>query len=561
MEEKNYWQRKADEERNKPTKVTRRRFLALTGLTAAGLAAAGVVGCAGDDDDDDDAGASGTATGGASGTAAASPSPSAGPTRGGSLTVATPADAFNMGPFISASGRDHHYFYQMYDGLMQYNPDDLTPEPRLLESAEPASDTEWTFTLKSGVKFHDGTDLTADVVKENLDFVRDASRGSLHAGLVRSISNVEVVNPTTVKVTLTEPDAALIDMLSYNPGLMQASAALNGDPANNPIGAGPFKFVSRTVGDVTKFDRFEDYWNPEEPYFDELNIRLIADDTTRVNSLDAGDVDVIVTVPPQSIAQLEGDDRFSVYKGSTLEHNKMYVVNSTRDPWTDERVRRAISKGIDRSEILDKVYFGEGTLAPGTLTPAQWAYDTSRKVVEYDPEGAKALLEAAGQADLTFTATTYTVGPHLSTAELVQIQLAKIGVTMNITTGESKDWAPPLGRGELEGVVFAPSLGAADPDFQFYAYYYPGGQWNNVRNDNAKVKQLILAGRASYDQAERKEIYQELDKLLHGADDGDLSLDIPILYPNSSFATRSEIKGFVFWGDGKLRTRMLYRAS
>jgi peptide/nickel transport system substrate-binding protein len=545
---------------NQKSKVTRRRFLAMTGLTAAGLAVAATVGC-GDDDNNASATATPKTSGGGSATAASSPSATAAPTVSDQLVVATPADAFNMGPFISASGRDHHYFYQMYDGLMQYNPDNLVPEPRLLQSAESTSDTEWTFKLKSGVKFHDGTAMTADVVKENLDFVRDASKGSLHAGLVRSIDTVTVVDATTLKLTLKEADAALIDMMCYNPGLMQAKAAIEGDPANNPIGAGPYKFKSRTVGDRTDFVRFTDYWDGPQPFFNNLSIRLIADDTTRVNSLQAGDVDVIVTVPPQSIKTLEASSDFSVYKGTTLEHNKMYIVNTLKAPWDDPRVRRALSMAMDRQEILDKVYFGEGKLGSGTLTPSQWAYDPNFKPVAYDPDGAKALLAAAGQSNMTFTATTYTVGPHLSTAELYQNQLSRIGVTMNITTGESKDWAPALGKGTLDGVVFAPSLGAADPDFQYYAYYYPGGQWNNVRNDNAQAKELILKGRATYDRDQRIAIYRQLDKLLHGADDGDLSLDAVILYPNSSFATSKDIKGFKFWGDGKLRTRVLYKEA
>jgi peptide/nickel transport system substrate-binding protein len=466
-------------------------------------------------------------------------------------------DVFNLNPFITAAGRDHHYLYQLYDALFAYTADNLSPQANLALSFEVPSETEIVLNLRPGVKFQDGSDLTAEVVAANIQNIIDPETKSVQAGLLRPIASVSATDEHTVRLELTSPSAAIIDFLSYNPGLMQAQAALDSDPSTNPIGAGPFALESRVQNDLTVLKRSEHYWDDQYPYLDSVSLKVLSDGTTRVNALRTGEVDLAIVIPPQFVGQLEQDENIRIVKGNTLVHHLFYV-QSQNPPFNDVRLRQAVSLAIDRQDVIDRIFFGLGTPAQGTLTPVQPAFDPNASFVRHDPAEAKARLEASGHGSgFQFEVITQGVSPFKETVEAIQSQLAQVGIEMQITLLESAEFAARLVRGEIEA-LYSQWAGAADPDFTFTNRYLPEGGYNANRHDVPEVNALVKKARETYDADQRIELYREADRLANGVDEGQLALDIITAYPEEAFGMRKNVEGFEFFGDGKLRCKAIW---
>jgi peptide/nickel transport system substrate-binding protein len=532
--------------RYQPVYSRRRALRALASGTVA-LSAAALAAC----------GSDGSSSSSSSSTSSAGSSPAAGaaaPKQGGKLRVGSLQDVFNLNPFITAAGRDHHYLYQIYDALFAYKSDSLTPQPYLAQSSEVPSKTEIVLKLRQGVKFQDGTPLTAQVVVQNLNAVIDPATKSVQAGLLKPVKNIEAPDAQTVRINLNEPSAAIIDYLSYNPGLMQAPAALTGDAATKPVGAGPFALESRVQNDVTTLRKWDGYWDPDGRHLDEIELKVLSDGTTRVNALRAGQIDVAIVVPSQFAKTLESDPNIRLSQGNTLVHHLFYV-QSQKAPFNDKRLRQAFSLAIDRKEIADKVFFGLATPAQGVLTPVQPAYDSNASIVRYDPQGAKQRLEAAGKGSgFEFQIVTQAVSPFKETTELIQAQVAKVGIKAQIQFLESAEFTSRLVKGEIEA-LYSQWAGAADPDFTFTNRFTPEGGYNANRHNFAEVNQMIARARETYDDQERTKLYRQADKYINGVDNDELALDIVTVYPIEIFGLRKNVQNFAFFGDGKLRTK------
>jgi peptide/nickel transport system substrate-binding protein len=477
--------------------------------------------------------------------------------RGGKVRVGTIQDAFNLDPFTTAAGRDHHYLFQIYDALFTYTQNDLSPHPYLAQTPEIASPTQIIFKLRTDVKFHDGSSLTAELVRQNINKVMDPSTKSVQAGLMKAIDHIEVVDPTTVRLNLNTPSAPILDYLSYNPGLMEAAVALTGDAATKPVGAGPFSLVNRVQNDTTQLKRFEGYWDAGLPYLDQLDLKVISDGTTRVNALRSGDIDIAQYVPPQNIKQLEADKTLTVAKRTNLAHHLVYV-QSAKPPFNDVRLRQAVSLAIDRKELVDKVLFGEGDAAAGTLTPSQWAFDPQATISRFDPKAATQLLAAAGQPNgFQFEAVTQATSPFQEHAEAIQLQLSKVGIKMDIKLLDSATFTANLVQGAFV-TLLSQWAGAADPDFTFFNRYDPSGGYNANRHNVPAVTSLLDKARQSYDQNERTKLYRQADKLIFGVDEGGLALDWILAYPAEAHAMHKNIQGYVPYGDGKMRAKYIF---
>ncbi len=528
---------------------TRRQALQMIAVGAGSLSAAALVGCG-----DDDNGSAKTTSG--PGTASATTAKSA-VKKGGKLRVGTIQDINNLNPFVTAAGRDHHYLYQLFDALFVYTPTDLSPHPNLATGFEVPSPTELVLKIKPGVKFQDGSELTADVVVQNINAVIDPAMKSVQAGLFKPIDSASATDAQTVRLKLNSPSAALIDFMAYNPGLMQATSALKGDASTKPVGAGPFALSSRVPNDLTVVKRNDSYWDSQFPYVDEVQLKVLSDGTARVNALRTGEIDVAIVVPPQFVKQLESDSEIKVSKSNDLVHHLFYI-QSAKPPFSDKRLRQALSLAIDRKELVDKVFFGQATPAVGVLTPVQPAFDPKASFVRYDPKEAKARLDAAGKGSgFEFECVTQPVSPFKETLEAVQAQLAKIGIKMNIKLTEAAEFTARLLKGEIEA-LYSQWAGAADPDFTFTNRFSPEGGYNANRHNFSDVTQMVAKARQTYDAQERIKLYREADKFINGVDGDQMALDIVTTYPIEAFGLRKNVQGFEFFGDGKLRCKSLW---
>jgi len=234
--------------------------------------------------------------------------------RGGVLKVGLTGDLTTLDPHMSTSAIDRHLYFAIYNTLVGLDPE-LRVVPELATAWETPDSLTYVFTLQWGVKFHDGTDFDAGIVKWNFERMKDPAVGSLRQSEIANIAAVEVVDSHTVKLSLSEPDAALLATLTDRSGMMVSRAAVEQhgkDFARNPVGTGPFQFVEWIKDDHVRVKRYAQYWREGAPLLDEVVYRPIPDPTVRLTAMRAGDLHIIDGVPLQLVSRLKEDPKLTV---------------------------------------------------------------------------------------------------------------------------------------------------------------------------------------------------------------------------------------------------------
>jgi peptide/nickel transport system substrate-binding protein len=312
-------------------------------------------------------------------------------------------------------------------------------QPDLAKSWDISPDgLTYTFHLQTGVKFHDGTPMTADDVKFSLDRARAPKSTTAQPQLFASIKSVEVVDPATVKVTLSHPDGDFLYDMGWGDAVIVSpkTAATDG---TDPIGTGPFKFVDWVKGDHIDLAKNPDYWGTPVK-LDKVTFKFISDPTAATSALLAGDIDAFPEFPaPESLDQIKSDPRFSVIVGST-EGETVMAMNLAHKPLDNILVREAIAHAIDRKAIIDGAQFGYGTPIGTFFPPDNPAYVDLRSLSNFDPDKSKALLKQAGVSNLTLTLKLPPPSYARNSGQIIQQELANIGITVNIVNVEWADW-------------------------------------------------------------------------------------------------------------------------
>ncbi len=387
------------------------------------------------------------------------------PKQGGTLVFAMEAEPDILDPHACGGWHTSRLVLQMYDQLVEH---DLTTSwdkgappklvPSLATSWEISPDgLQYTFTLREGVKFHDGTPFDAAAAKYNFDRIWDENAPQFYprakayrAPDVFYIAKVEVLNTYKLRITLKEPfNSFLLRLANLGPGMvsMISPTALkkygNEQIPLHPTGTGPFRFVERVAGDRVVMERNPDYWggNPKKgPFLDRIVVKPVSDAATRVAGLRSGEFDMIIVPVPDSRQQLLSEG--FVWDQGTCHHNWYWAFNMKDPVFKDKRVRQALNYAIDRPALCHDVL--RDTAFPmehGIVPPGMLSYDAGYKAYEYNPEKAKALLAEAGYAkgfSTTFVTSTDGSGQLLPVpiAERVQADLKKVGVDVHLETSE-----------------------------------------------------------------------------------------------------------------------------
>jgi peptide/nickel transport system substrate-binding protein len=339
----------------------------------------------------------------------------------------------------AAAAVDEVVYANVFEGLTRFAPDGSIV-PALARSWEISEDgLTYTFTLAEGVKFHDGTDLTADDVKFSLDRIN--AEGSLNAqkALYASIESVEVVDPLTVRINLKQPDGNLIYNLAWGDAVIVAPESADNNKTN-PIGTGPFVFKDRIEGDSITLEKNQTYWG-EPVQLTAATFRFIADPTAAFAALQAGDVDSFPNFPAlETVAQFQSDPRFSVVVGAT-EGETILSMNNGKPPLNDAKVRAAIAHAINREDIINGAMSGFGIPIGTFLSPNNPDHVDLTGQSNYDPEKSKALLAEAGVSDLTLSLKLPPVeGYARRGGEIIAQQLAAVGIKTETTNLEWAQW-------------------------------------------------------------------------------------------------------------------------
>lgn len=372
----------------------------------------------------------------------------------------------------AAAAIDEIVYVNVFEGLTRIDENGAV-QPLLAESWEVSDDGKvYTFKLHQGVKFHDGTDFDAGDVKFSLDRARAEDSVNAQKGLFAGIEAVEVVDPHTVKVTLSSPAGNFLFNMGWGDAVIVAPESA-GDNTTDPVGTGPFRLGNWARGASVTLTRNDAYWG-EPVALSSATFRFIPDPAAAINALLAGDVDAFPNFPaPEALPQIEADPRFAVVSGST-EGETILAMNNRREPFSDLRVRQAISHAVDAQAVIDGAMFGQGTLIGTHFAPHHPAYDMSLNTAySHDPEKAKTLLAEAGYPD-GFKATLQLPPPAYARrgGEILASQLRDVGIDLELIPLEWAQWLSGPFKGDFDLTIVSHTepmdIGIyANPDYYF----------------------------------------------------------------------------------------------
>jgi ABC-type transport system substrate-binding protein len=473
---------------------------------------------------------------------------------GATLTYYESYDPRSLDPALSTDVPTGEMATLAFDGLTQFDPDGRL-HPGLADRwTVGRGGRRYVFHLRAGVKFHDGTPLTAAAVRASLVRVLSpATRGGrpwplypiagaqdYAAGRRDDVPGIELLGDTAVAFTLTEPLAIFPKFLAM-PVASVLPASPPADPGAHPVGTGPWRFVAWQHDDYLLFARNPAYWGGA-PVAETLAVRIIPEPLTRAAEFEAGRLSV-VEVPFGETARWREDRRNWLVEKPALR--VVYVaLNNRRGPLRDVRVRQAINRAVDVPAILATVYGGRGVPARGAIPPGLGGNDTARTAYRYDPAAARALLAAAGYAGgITVRLWRTAANIELSrVAQAVQTQLAEVGIRVELVERDASSQRAAARQGETDMVILDWWADYPDADNFLYPLFYtgsfgPGG--NYAFYSDSVTDALILRARRTTDDAARTALYRRIDERVYGA--------APWLYlwfPTDLWARRPEVTGW-----------------
>lgn len=391
--------------------------------------------------------------------------------------------------------------------------------PQLATSWEISDDSlEYTFHLREGVSFHDGTSMDAEAVKWNLDRVLDPNVKTAIRSPFTSIEEVEAVDEHTVKLHLSQPFAPLLSSFALETSAIvsPASVDVEGNSYDNitqPVGTGPYVFKERVKGERIAVTRNEDYWG-EQPYYDEVVFRVVPEAATRESLLLAGQVDLIILPPISDVPALQQNSDVKVLLAPS-DRTIFIAMNNNDEVLSDVRVRQALNYAVNKQEIIDSVLFGAAEALDAPMASSLFGY-CAQQPYEYNPEKAKNLLADAGaeNIELNFISPTGRYVQDFQASQAIAGYLSEVGIKSTVST---MDWPSYVGAiltppdentQDLHLLGWAPSyLDAAQQMVQFDSSQAPPNGLATSFYSNPQVDELIDAAGRETDPAKRKDLY------------------------------------------------------
>ncbi|MDP3341985.1 ABC transporter substrate-binding protein [Frigidibacter sp.] len=363
-----------------------------------------------------------------------------------SLTLGMVLEPPNLDPTAGAAAAiDEVVYANLFEGLTRFGPDG-TILPALATSWDVEGDGKvWTFHLAQGVTFHDGTTFDAEDVAFSLERARAEDSANAQKALFASIETVEVLDPATVRVTLTAPNAAFDFNMAWGDAVILAPETADA-AATAPVGTGPFKLAEWVQGDHVRLEPYEGYWG-EKPALTSATFRFISDPTAAFAAMMAGDIDAFPNFPaPETLAQLGADPRFKVIVGST-EGETILAMNNATAPLDNPLVREAIAHAVNRQDVIDGAMFGYGTPIGTHFAPHNPDYVDLIDQSEYDPEKARQLLAEAGAEGLTLRLALPPPTYARRGGEIIAAQLREVGIETEVSNLEWAQWLEQVFKG------------------------------------------------------------------------------------------------------------------
>ena len=503
----------------------------------------------------------------------------------GTLVYGAPGEPVTLDPGNASDSPSLQVQTQLYDRLVNFKPGTSAPAPGLALSwsANPAA-TVWTFKLRPGVKFHDGTAFNADAVVFNVNRWWDPKAptgfrtqgktfeiwsdllGGYRGDAGSVLKSVAKLDALTVRFVLNKPFTAFPDVLGTDyfgiasPAAVKKGGASYGTPASFPVGTGPYSFVSWKTGDRVVLKANPGYWGSKSSV-DSFVMRFIKDPAARLNELRAGTIDFASGLSPDDARSIKADPRLRLVLPPAFNVG-LLNLNTRNKALSDPRVRQAISLAVNKKELVSAFYGDLGT-SDASLLPQALGWANSKKVpadYPHDPAKAKALLVAAGYGNgLTLElwyppiSRSYFPTPK-PVAEGIAADLSSVGIKVTLKT---EDWAVYLkDRNRAPGFdlyLYGWSGDYGDPDNFYSAFYGDGGSDDSGYNPG-QIQSLLVQGRGAVGQAAKAKVYAQLHELTYAA-----NVRLPIVHGVAPAAARTYVKNWITGPLGVLENVNLIR--
>lgn len=442
------------------------------------------------------------------------------------LTVMQSEAPRSMDPGDQAATFTNALHAPMYEGLIKRMPD-LSLAPGLATEWAPNEDgTEWTFTLREGVVFHDGTPFDADAVVHNFERHLDTDRGLAASGRLRTfLESVEKIDDYTVKFHLKNPYPAFLNIMTINSGLMVSPAADEaGTIGSAAVGTGPYRLAEYRSGEFVLQEKFEDYWGDNEASVDTIRWTWSSEPSVLSMALQTGDADVINPVPPVFAAPIQANPELDLHvsDGSAVF---WVALNVQSEELSDVRVRQALNFATDRDGIINAIMSGYAVPANSPLATVSEAYNPDLNPYPHDLDRARELLAEAGYED-GFSMSVVVQEQEARIGEVLQAMWAEIGVDLDVRRMESGVWSdaafgdPEKKAAEgVDAVIASWSSGVNGPDLQFRPLYATESFAPTSANlgfySNEEFDAMLDQAAATVDETERNAIYGEMQEIIN----------------------------------------------
>lgn len=494
------------------------------------------------------------------------------------LIVDLVAEPTSLDPAQTADYNSQRVTSEMYDRLVIFDNNGFSIIPSVAKKWDVSEDgLEYTFKIRDDVYFHDGTQMTIDDIIYSFERIvmkdhEAADTVTASAPFKKLIKSIDAVDDWTIKFTLNQKSAPFINYLASNIASIVNSDVLKEAVASGEstslldMGSGSYALNEWEKGVVVSLTRFDDYWG-QKAVIKDVYLQPVTDPLVRATQLQTGEADIIVDVDPDTVATLEDAGMDVVKKAST--HVWFLVLNTSKPPFNNVKVRQAVAYAIDRESIVNDVLNGAGMVANSPLSPAMTSYDKDLESYTYDPEKAKQLLAEAGYADgfdLEFLLPESGSGMQspvqMSTA--IQAYLSAIGINANMTTTEfgtfmdlcfNEDNRGENGIYDMWAMSWTNTSGDDGPGIRsIYGDNSP--YYNSGFYENQRVFELINAAEIESDSDKRVEMYQEISKILH-----EESPNIFIDWGYTVIGYSPKLDGYVVHPDTKLRLSQISKSE
>ena len=472
----------------------------------------------------------------------------------GGVIAAIAGEPDQLDPHKTSAYFSFEVLENVFDTLVE--PDEnLQMRPALAESWEVSDDElTWTFRLRPGVTFHDGSPLTAEDVAFSYNRIIDEELTNVDK--FSAVTSVEAPDPATVVIRVDRPVPNMLTNLGGFKGMAIVSRrnVESGEIATHPVGTGPFAFANQRSGDSITLVANPDYWDGA-PEISGVRFRFISEPSTALSALQAGEIDWTDSVPPQRVQQLRNDESITL----AVEPSNDYwylALNEAREPWNDVRVRQAIAYAIDRDAIVQATSYGtaaKNQLAIPEGNPWYVPYD---RYAEGGLDKARELLDEAGASPRNLDMLVTTDYPETVTAaQIVADNLAPLGITVNIRTVDFATWLDEQNKGNFDMLMMG-WLGNIDPDDFYYAQHHTDGTSNAQKFSDPEVDRLLDAGRVETDRQARFDDYRRAATMI-----ADQVSYIFLYNPSVIQAWNPALQGYQARRDGAVRFRDAYWAQ